>query len=108
MTSKLTLRPIRINTGSADTEGRLVLAAGSLVAILVRLDGPEHGLLRGHWLLEAGFGPCTTVRQDLFASLDDAKAWIIGQLTDSVPPGGSGPSNPDPSSRHTRERNQPP
>jgi hypothetical protein len=108
MASGLILRAIRVNTKSADSEGRLVLAGDELVAVLVRLDGPEHGLLRGHWLLEAGFGPCTTVRQDLFASLDDAKAWIIGQLTDSVPPGGSGPSNPDPSSRHTRVRNQPP
>jgi hypothetical protein len=78
--AKLVLRPILVNTGSSDTEGRLVLANAHLVAVLVRLDGEEHGSLRGSWLLEAGFGPCHATAQDAFRTLRDAGTWIQAQL----------------------------
>lgn len=44
---KLMLQSIRVNTASHDREGRLVLADRELIAVLVRLDGEEHGGLRG-------------------------------------------------------------
>jgi hypothetical protein len=78
--AKLSLHPIRVNTGSSDTEGRLVLADAHLVAVLVRLDGEEHGSVRGSWLLEAGFGPCHATPQDAFRTLTDAGRWIQTQL----------------------------
>jgi hypothetical protein len=77
---KLAWRPIRVNTGSCDTEGRLVLANAHLVAVLVRLDGKEHGSSRGSWLLEAGFGPCQATGQDAFRTLLDAGHWIKTKL----------------------------
>ena len=77
---KLAWRPIRVNTDSSDTEGRLVLADAHLVAVLVRLDGEEHGSCRGSWLLEAGFGPCHATVQDAFRTLRDAGNWIQAQL----------------------------
>lgn len=80
MASNLVLRAVRVNTKSADKEGRLVLAGGELVAVLVRLDGREHGKLCGCWLLEAGFGPCAAVPAKVFAGLEDAKEWITNQL----------------------------
>ena len=50
------LQPIRVRTGSKDKEGRLVLADGELVAVLVRLDDEMHGSDRGKWFLEVMFG----------------------------------------------------
>ena len=76
----LALRPILVNTSSRDTEGCLVLADAHLVAVLVRLNGEEHGPLRGSWLLEAGFGPCDTKMKDAFPTLWDARLWIREQL----------------------------
>ncbi len=84
MASNLTLQPILIETGSDDTDGRLVLRDGHLVAVLVRLDGPEHGDLQGFWHLEAGFGPCDQ-KADAFHSLNEAQRWIGCQLTLETP-----------------------
>jgi hypothetical protein len=76
----MAMRSIQVNTGSRDTEGRLVLVDAHLVAVLVRLDGEEHGLLRGSWLLEAGFGPCDATAQGAFRTLLDAEIWLWQQL----------------------------
>jgi hypothetical protein len=76
----LAWRAIRVNTGSSDTEGQLVFADAHLVAVLVRLDGLEHGSIRGSWLLEAGFGPCHATARDAFRTLQDASNWIQEQL----------------------------
>ncbi len=76
----LMLQPIQVNTGSRDSEGRLVLANNCLVAVLVRLDGEEHGTLRGRWSLEAGFGPCSDLPPRPFRSLADAQRWVQRQL----------------------------
>jgi hypothetical protein len=69
-----------VNTASHDHEGRLVMAEDCLVAILVRLDGEEHGALRGQWLLEAGFGPCSETAPVTFSSLEEAEHWVHEQL----------------------------
>lgn len=76
----LVLQPVQVNTASHDSEGRLVLSDDCLVAVLVRLDGEEHGLLRGKWLLEAGFGPCCQPAPATFPSLEAAETWVREQL----------------------------
>ena len=96
--AKLTLRPIQVNTGSRDTEGRLVLVDALLVAVLVRLDGEEHGSYRGSWFLEAGFGPCHATAQDAFGTLRDAGNWIRAQLdADAYSEPNCAPPRPQPS-----------
>ncbi len=74
------LQPVQVNTSSQDREGQLVLVDGYLVAVLVRLDGEEHGALRCRWLLEAGFGPCGEVAPAPFRSLKDVEQWVRHQL----------------------------
>ena len=72
----ITLQPIPVLTGSQDQEGRLVLADGQLVAVLVRLADEVHGDKRGGWFLEAGFGHCDGPQHPVFASLDEAEIWV--------------------------------
>ena len=80
MPPALTFRPVQVATGSDDQEGRLVLADGRLVAVLVHLAGAEHKELRGGWFLEAGFGSCAVPAPDVFPTIEDAEAWIGEQL----------------------------
>jgi len=75
----LRLQPVQIATGSDDTESQLVFADGFLVAVLVRLS-EQHGANAGKWFLEAGFGRVDELRSPMFAHLDEAQAWIAGQL----------------------------
>lgn len=73
-------------TGHADRDGQLVLAAGCLVAVLVRLDDEVHAGDRGRWFLEAGFGPCRSPTQPIFSDLETAARWIserVEQLKDA-------------------------
>ena len=81
MALSLLVQPMRVATGSADEDGRLVLANGRLVAVLVRLADEIHAGRVGSWYLEAGFGPCAAeVPSPTFGSLDAAKAWVERQL----------------------------
>jgi two-component system, response regulator PdtaR len=70
---------IRVETGSADEDGLLVLRDHKLVAVLVQvsdeIDDPE---LRNRWLVEAGFGPCLSrgPGSGVFRSLAAATAWV--------------------------------
>jgi hypothetical protein len=73
------MRPIPVHTGAADEEGRLVVANGRLVAVLVRLADQVHTSLVGCWFLEAGFGPCAGAAP-VFDSLEGARNWIAGRL----------------------------
>ena len=76
MRPRISLQPIEVLTASQDREGRLVLADGMLVAVLVRLRDEAHDpLLRGAWYLETGFG-LLYGRHELFASLEEAAASI--------------------------------
>jgi len=52
----ITRQKVRIATGSADEDGWLLFADGSLVAVLVHLSEPSHGALRGTWFIEWGVG----------------------------------------------------
>lgn len=55
MTLAIAMQRVDVDTGSADREGRLIFRCGRLVGLLVRLDGEEHGQMRGRWHLEAAF-----------------------------------------------------
>jgi hypothetical protein len=80
MRPRISLQPIEVLTASQDREGRLVLADGMLVAVLVRLSDEAHDpLLRGAWFLETGLGSLDG-RHELFASLEEAAASIEGWL----------------------------
>ncbi|HEV7251960.1 MAG TPA: hypothetical protein VGN97_02515 [Mesorhizobium sp.] len=73
------LQPIRVRTGSKDTEGRLAFLDGELAAVLVRLDDEMHGSDLGKWFVEALFGPQR--RANPFETLADAEAWLKEQIT---------------------------
>ena len=73
------LQPIAVDTASPDREGRLVIANGLLVAVLVRLDAPEHEM-PGFWFLEAGLGRLQGIRAPPFAALEDATQWLRRRL----------------------------
>ncbi|MER2265269.1 hypothetical protein [Methylobacterium oxalidis] len=76
----LELQSIRVRTDGSDTEGKLVFADGSLVAVLTHLSD-EYGDEAGLWFLEAGFGPLDHRNAPKFADLDEAQAWIVRELT---------------------------
>jgi hypothetical protein len=48
--------------------------------VLVHLSD-EHGPEAGQWFLEAGFGRVDDPNPPIFADLDEAQGWILGQLT---------------------------
>jgi hypothetical protein len=75
----LHLQPVRVATGSRDTESHLVFVDGFLVAVLVQLSD-EHEGEAGRWFLEAAFGRVNDPHAPTFASLDEAQAWIKQQL----------------------------
>lgn len=75
----LYLQPARVATDSSDTEGHLVFADGSLVAVLVRLSD-DHDEDAGKWFLEAGFGRVEESAQPAFTDLETAQAWIQHRL----------------------------
>ena len=75
----LHLQPVRIATGSDDTDSQLVFSDDFLVAILVQLS-VLHDDDAGMWFLETGFGRVSTLGAPLFASLGTAQAWINQRL----------------------------
>jgi hypothetical protein len=89
MAPDITLRPTNIaTTGYTKPEhGLLVFADGALVAVVSQLDGSlEKGdILRGHWFLEAGFGPCATHPSDesIFESQDEAQDWVLRRILEA-------------------------
>ncbi|SFL37009.1 hypothetical protein [Methylobacterium pseudosasicola] len=75
----IVLQPIAVDTASPDREGRLVIANGLLVAVLVRLDYPEHDNI-GNWFLEVGFGRLQGKNAPTFPDLEDATRWLRRHL----------------------------
>jgi hypothetical protein len=71
----LRLQPVRVRTGSSDTEGLRVFTGEYLVAVLVQLS-EEHGEQTGFWFLEAGFDGAEDLTRPTFKSLEEAQAWI--------------------------------
>lgn len=73
------LQPISVDTASPDEVGMLVIANGLLVAVLVRLDAPEHER-RGAWYMEVRLGRLAKVRAPVFDTLEDATRWVRQRL----------------------------
>lgn len=80
----VTWQPIRVETGSSEEDGRLVLADGKLVAVLVHLSS-EHpqSKLQGQWFVEAGFGPIFE-KYEAFPTFEDAVAWVRQTVEDRL------------------------
>jgi hypothetical protein len=79
--SVVSFQAIPILIDGHDTQGQLVLMDGQLVAVLARLDGDAHdAAMKSWWNLEAGFGPCQAIGDNLFQSLHDAEAWVRQKL----------------------------
>ena len=75
--SVVSFQAIPILIDGHDTQGQLVLIDGQLVAVLARLDGDAHDpAMKSWWNLEAGFGPCQAIGDNLFQNLDDAETWV--------------------------------
>ena len=79
---EISLKPMPVMTNGVIADGQLVLADGSLIAVFTPVtagdleDGAEHA---EGWFLEAGFGPCSslkTVKPDVFADLNEAVEWV--------------------------------
>ena len=73
------LQPISVDTRSPDQTGMLVMSNGLLVAVLVRLDAPEHEQ-PGTWFMEVGMGRLAGMRAPKFDTLEDATRWIRQRL----------------------------
>jgi hypothetical protein len=72
----LAFHPIRVETGSTDEEGMLVLTNGGLAGVLVRLSSAIHeGDVAGRWFLEAAFGRHDP-RAPAFDTLESADRWF--------------------------------
>lgn len=81
---EITLQAISVRSDGGSHEGRLVFVNGDLLAVFTRITAEENapGSKPG-WFLEAGFGPCSSlmaVQPPVFASLDEAVAWVRGRL----------------------------
>jgi hypothetical protein len=80
---------VTIYTGSLDKEGGLAFVSDLLVAVLVRLSA-QHGAAAGSWFLEHGFGVLDHPAERIFASLDDARAWLESVPIDGIGSGRGG------------------
>ena len=69
------MQPIAVDTASPDRNGMLVMANGMLIAILARLETPDHEQPDG-WFLEATFGNLECRSAPVFDSLEDATRWF--------------------------------
>ena len=79
----ITFQAIPILIDGHDTQGQLVLFDEQLVAVLARLDGDAHDpAMKSWWNLEAGFGPCQAIGDNLFKTLDEAGAWVRQRIAD--------------------------
>jgi hypothetical protein len=86
MSAHITLDPVLVDTGSADSEGCLAYRDGRLIGVLTRLDPDLHGDLGvgRHWFLEAGFGRVAgEPRPPTFPTLDAACAWLDGRTAEA-------------------------
>jgi hypothetical protein len=91
-TPAISHQPVSVRSDGGSHEGRLVFSGSDLVAVFARVTAEESAGSRsqdGGWFLEAGFGPCgslMSVRPPVFASLDDAVAWVRRRLAAGFDP----------------------
>lgn len=86
MTITIERLPVRVDGGVR--EGALVLHDGVLHAVLSSLGGADlpEDHVAGTWFLEAGMGPCGVLKHAeelIFATLDEAAAWVEREATQS-------------------------
>jgi hypothetical protein len=85
MTS-IKFQPVEVMTNGGVSDGRLALANGRLIAVLIHVLSSQtegHGSSAEGWYREAGFGPCSdlaTRPPPLFGSLEEARGWIEGRI----------------------------
>lgn len=81
MSDRLRICPVTVRVDGGNSEGKLVLVDGSLVAVLVKVSADDCGdaaEVQG-WFLEAGFGPCGTLSApipEVFGTVGEAVDWI--------------------------------
>lgn len=68
---------MQVRTGSADSNGVLMLLDDQLIAILVELKDEIHDEARGRWALENTFGLFQISAPESFVSIDQAWDWVI-------------------------------
>jgi hypothetical protein len=83
--TQVTTTELRVLIDGGSCLGRMIMADNNLAAILVPIGPaePGHDPISG-WYLEAGFGPCSTLRvlaPDFFESEAAALAWVTSHLT---------------------------
>jgi hypothetical protein len=73
----LSFAPITLESPFGDSDGRLVLRNGNLIAVISRL-GPLHGGLAGRWYVEANLQIGALPPEESFANLESLEAWLDG------------------------------
>jgi hypothetical protein len=80
--NQIIFQRIDVLTDGGAQEGRLALAEGQLVAVLIHVSEEEtagNGNGRAGWYREAGFGPCSDLvvqTPPVFDTLEKAADWI--------------------------------
>lgn len=80
--NQIVFQRIDVLTDGGSQEGRLALAEGQLVAVLIPVSKDEtadNGNGPAGWYREAGFGPCSDLvvqTPPVFDSLEKAADWI--------------------------------
>lgn len=71
---------LNIGTDSKDADAIILLAKGSLVAVLVELSDESHEEERGRWVIEATFGLHNHRIPETFSSAECAAAWVSSNI----------------------------
>ncbi|SFZ85811.1 hypothetical protein SAMN02983003_2983 [Devosia enhydra] len=74
-----------LNDGSRRI-GYLVFCDGALAAVLIEVTEEDTGAIPG-WYLEAGFGPCSSLRvvdPPIFPTLEDVAPWVVAQIEQAM------------------------
>ncbi|MGV3650585.1 MAG: hypothetical protein ACO1OK_04120 [Devosia sp.] len=83
---KITLEPREILNDGSRRVGYLVLSDGALAAVLIAVTEEDTGATPG-WYLEAGFGPCSSLRvvdPPIFPTLEDVAPWVVAQIAQAT------------------------
>lgn len=78
--TRVRLEPVRVMTGSADEDGRLMFVDEQLCALFVRLDAELHQDVRDGptWSVETAYGlPGIERHAPLFNDPEAAAEWIV-------------------------------
>lgn len=76
MKPQIDSRRVRIAAESGHEDGMLLFVNGSLMAIVTHLHHSVTDEFAGRWFVEAGFGPCSYRRPELFDTAEQAKRWV--------------------------------